>query len=165
MKLGRRAKILLALLAAAAAVAVYAGPGRRAAGHPPLPAYAVARFELAPGRDAPFEIDATPAAPVTMKLAAFAFAFADADATGATGATVAGDGEPNAVDAKVEIAPDGAVQIKGRGRALEGSREVRVVLGAATDFKRYEDAVAAARAGASDGRVRVLVVPIVRVAR
>ncbi len=157
MKLGRRAKILMALLAAAAAVAVYAGPGRRAAGHPPLPAYAVARFELAPGRDAPFEIDATPAAPVTTKLVAFAFAFA--------GATGAGDSEPNAVDAKVEIAPDGAVRVKGRGRALEGSREVRVVLGAATDFKRYEDAVAAARAGASDGQVRVLVVPIVRVAR
>ena len=156
MKLGRRAKILLALLAAAAAVAVYAGSGRRAAGHPSLPAYAVARFELAPGRDAPFEIDATPAAPVTTKLVAFAFA---------TGATGAADGEPNAVDAKVEIAPDGAVRIKGRGRALEGSREVRVVLGAATDFKRYEDAVAAARAGKSDGQVRVLVVPIVRVAR
>ena len=163
MKLGRRAKILLALLAAAAAVAVYAGSGRRAAGHPSLPAYAVARFELAPGRDAPFEIDATPAAPVTTKLVAFAFAFAGA--TGATGATGEGDSEPNAVDAKVEIAPDGAVRVKGRGRALEGSREVRVVLGAATDFKRYEDAVAAARAGKSDGQVRVLVVPIVRVAR
>jgi hypothetical protein len=151
MKLGRRAKILVALLAAVAAVAVYVGLGRRAAGHPPLPEYAVARFELAPGRDAPFEIDAIPAASVATKLVAFAFA--------------TGEGEPNPVDAKVEIAPDGAVRIKGRGRALEGSREVRVVLGAATDFKRYEDAMAAARSGASDGQVRVLVVPIVRVAR
>jgi hypothetical protein len=162
MKLGRRAKILLTLLAAAAAVAVYVGIGRRAAGHPPLPEYAVARFELAPGRDAPFEIDAIPAASVATKLVAFAFAMGT---TGGATAGGEGDSEPNPVDAKVEIAPDGAVRIKGRGRALEGSREVRVVLGAATDFKRYEDAMAAARAGASDGQVRVLVVPIVRVAR
>jgi hypothetical protein len=153
MKLGRRATILVALLAAVAAVAVYVGLGRRAAGHPALPEYAVPRFELAPGRDAPFEIAAVPAAPVATKLVAFAFAMGG------------GDAEPNPVDAKVEIAPDGAVRIKGRGRALDGSREVRVVLAGAADYKRYEDALAAARAGASDGQVRVLVVPIVRVAK
>jgi hypothetical protein len=156
MKLGRRAKILLALLAALAAVALYVGVGRRAAGHPPLPEYAVARFELAPGRDAPFEIDATPAASVATKLVAFAFAL---------GAPGDPEGEPNPVDAKVEFAPGGALRVTGRGRTLQGAREVRLVLGAATDFKRYEDAMAAARSGASDGQVRVLVVPIVRVAR
>ena len=152
MKLGRRATILVVLLGALAAVAVYVGLGRRAATHPPLPAYAVARCELPPGRDAPFAISAAPAAPVATKLVAFAFAMGE------------GDVEPNPVDAKIVIAPDGAVRLEGRGRALEGSREVRVVLGAAADFKRYEDALAAARAGTSDGQVRVLVVPIVRIA-
>jgi hypothetical protein len=161
MKLGRRATILLAVLAAVAAVAVYVGLGRRSAGHTALPEYAVARFELAPGRDAPFEIDATPTAPIATKLVAFAFAIGGVGGGGRGDA----DTEPNPVDAKVEIAADGTVRIKGRGRALEGAREVRVVLGAATDFKRYEDAMAAARAGASDARLRVLVVPIVRVAR
>ncbi len=156
MNLGRRAKILVALLAALAAVALYVGLGRRAGGHPPLPEYGVARFELAPGRDAPFEIDATPAAPVGTKLVAFVFA---------VGAPGDPEGEPSPVDTKVEIAPGGAVRVTGRVRTLQGAREVRVVLGAATDFKRYEDAMAAARAGASDAQVRVLVVPIVRVAR
>jgi hypothetical protein len=151
MKLGRRTMIPVALLAVAAAVLMYFGLGsRRAARHAPLPEYDVPRLELRPGRDAPFEIAAAPASPVTMKVVAFAFAMGE------------GDAEPNPVDAKVEIAPDGAVRIKGRARALEGAREARVVIGAAADFKRYEDALATARAGTSTAQVRVLVVPIVR---
>lgn len=154
MKLGRRAMVSLALLAAAAVTLMYFGLGsRRAADHAALPAYEVPRLELRPGRDAPFEIKAVPAAPVGIKVVAFAFAM------------VEGDAEPNPVDAKVEIAPDGAVRMKGRGRALEGAREVRLVIGAAGDFKRYEDALSVARAGSSTAQVRVLVVPVVRVAR
>ena len=56
------------------------------------------------------------------------------------------------------------MRLRGRGRALEGAREVRVVIGAAADFKRYEDALATAREGSSSAQVRVLVVPVVRVA-
>lgn len=144
--------IPVALLAVAAAVLMYFGLGsRRAAPHAALPEYDAPRLELRSGRDAPFEIAAVPASPVPMKVVAFAFA------------TGEGDAEPNPVDAKVEIAPDGAVRIKGRGRALEGAREVRVVIGAAADFKRYEEALATARAGTSTVQVRVLLVPIVRV--
>ena len=47
-------------------------------------------------------------------------------------------------------------------RALAGAREVRVVVGPATELKRFEDALAKAREGTSDDRVRVVVVPIVR---
>jgi hypothetical protein len=153
MKLGRRARIGMALLAAVAAVAVYFAFGRRVANHPDLPEYTAPRFEVRPGRDTPFELAAVPAVPVATKLVAFAFAMGN------------GDSEPSPVEAKVAISPDGTVRLAGRGRTLEGSREVRVVLGAAADFKRYEDALGAARAGTSDGQVRVLVVPIVRVAQ
>jgi hypothetical protein len=154
MKIGRRAMIPLALLAAAVAILLYVGLGsRRAARHAALPEYDVPRLELRPGRDAPFEVAAVPATPVAMKVVAFAFAMGE------------GDAEPNPVDAKVEIAPDGAVRLKGRARALEGAREVRVVIGAAADFTRYEDALTTARAGTSNAQVRVLVVPVVRVAR
>jgi hypothetical protein len=153
MKLGRRALIPLAVLAVSAAILMYFGLGsKRAARHEALPEYEASPVELGPGRDAPFEIDAMPKAPVALKVIAFAFAFAE------------GDAEPNAVDAKVEIGPDGAVRLKGRARALEGAREVRIVIGAAADFTRYEDALSAARAGSSDGEVRVLVVPIMRFA-
>lgn len=105
-------------------------------------------LELRGGPDAEFEILARPAT-TTGKVVAFAFAI--------------GDGEPNPVEAKVEIAPEGAVRIRGRGRALDGAREVRVVVGTATDsIKRYEDALSRARSGKSDAKVRVLVVPITR---
>ena len=144
----------VALLATAAAILMYFGLGsRRAAEHPALPEYTAPRFELLPGRDVPFELAAIPSRPVTIKVVAFAFAMGGA-----------ADAEPNPVDAKVEIAPDGAVRLRGRGRALEGAREVRVVIGAAADFKRYEDALATAREGSSSAQVRVLVVPVVRVA-
>lgn len=154
MKLGRRAMLPLAVLAVAAAILMYFGLGRRsAAEHVALPEYDAPRVEVQAGRDAPFELRAVPRTPASIKVVAFAFATGD------------GDAEPNPVDAKVEIAPDGAVRLTGRARALEGAREVRVVIGAAADFKRYEDALSTARSGSSDAQVRVLRVPIVRVAR
>ncbi len=154
MKLGRHKPIVVALLAVATAVVVYSVVRRWSAGrHAALPEYDVARLEVGAGRDAPFELVATPRTPVAIKIVAFAFAFGSG----------ASDVEPNPVDAKTEITADGTVRLRGRGRALEGAREVRVVLGAAEDFKRYEDALDSARAGASDGQVRVLEVPIVRV--
>ena len=152
MKLGRRAMLPLAALAVAFALLIYFGIGsRRAADHAALPEYDASRFEVHAGRDAPFELRAVPRTAAALKVVAFAFAIGD------------GDAEPNPVDAKVEIAPDGTVVLAGRARTLEGAREVRLVIGVAADFKRYEDALSTARSGSSDAQVRVLRVPIVRV--
>ena len=163
----RRNAVYVAPLAVAAAVLVYLGRGET--NHANLPEYSVvatsekemrgadqaatpqAQLELRGGTDAVFELVVRPATSVPVKVVAYVFAI--------------GEGEPNAVDAKVEVAPEGAVRINGRARALTGAREVRVVLGPASDFKRYEDALSHARDGKSDGQVRVLVVPIVRVRR
>jgi hypothetical protein len=154
MKLGRRAILPLALLAMASALLLYFGlVKRRVAEHAALPEYDAPRVEVGAGRDAPFELRAVPSSPAAVKVVAFAFAM------------VEGDADPNPVDAKVEIGSDGAVRLAGRARALEGAREVRLVIGAAADFKRYEDALSTARSGSSDAQVRVLRVPIVRVAR
>lgn len=149
----RRRAVYVVPLVVAAAVVVYVR--REDAAHPRLPDYAVvvtgengATLELRGGADASFEIVARPAAAPPAHVVAYAFAM--------------GEGEPNPVDAKIEVAPDGSVRIEGRARALAGAREVRVVLGPAGDFKRYEDAMSRARDGASDAHVKVLVVPIVR---
>ena len=163
----RRNAVYAAPLAVAAAVLVYVGRGDPT--HASLPDYSVAatsekemrgadvaaaphtQLELRGGTDAVFELVVRPATTVPIKVVAYVFAI--------------GEGEPSAVDAKIEIAPEGAVRINGRARALAGAREVRVVVGPASDFKRYEDALARARDGKSDGQVRVLVVPIVRARR
>ena len=163
----RRNAVYVAPLAVAAAVLVYVGRGDPT--HASLPDYSVAaksekemrgadvaaappaQLELRGGTDAVFELVVRPATTVPIKVVAYVFAI--------------GEGEPSAVDAKIEIAPEGAVRINGRARALAGAREVRVVVGPASDFKRYEDALARARDGKSDGQVRVLVVPIVRARR
>ena len=163
----RRNAVYVAPLAVAAAVLVYVGRGDPT--HASLPDYSVAatsekemrgtdvaaapptQLELRGGTDAVFELVVRPATAVPIKIVAYVFAI--------------GEGEPSAVDAKIEIAPEGAVRINGRARALAGAREVRVVVGPASDFKRYEDALARARDGKSDGQVRVLVVPIVRARR
>ena len=161
----RRGAVYVAPLAVAAAVLVYVGRGDTT--HANLPDYSVVatsekemrgadlaaaprtQLELRGGTDAVFELIVRPATSVPIKVVAYVFAI--------------GDGEPNAVDAKVEVAPEGAVRINGRARALAGAREVRVVVGPASDFTRYEDALSRARDGKSDGQVRVLVVPIVRI--
>ena len=99
--------------------------------------------------DATFEIVARPATAAGGHVVAYVFA-------------VIG-GEPNAVDARVELAPGGSVRIRGRAAQLHGAGEIRVVLGTANDsIKRYEDALARAREGRSDASIRVLVVPVMR---
>jgi hypothetical protein len=150
----RRRGALLAVVAA-----VLAGVGhmsRDGASPAALPGYAIASvgsapgsLELVSGPSSTFELVLRPTARVPTKVVTYVFAI--------------GEGEPNAVDAKVEVTPEGEVRITGRTRALAGAREVRVVLGAATDFKRFEDALSRAREGTNDDRVRVVVVPIVRV--
>jgi hypothetical protein len=158
----RRAAVVAAPLAVAAAVIVYVGRGGTSRSS--LPEYAVvasgekemrgadeaqARLELRGGEGATFEILARPSTDAGAHVVAYVFAI--------------GEGEPNPVEAKVEVAFGGSVRIRGRARALEGAREVRVVLGSTSDFARFEDALAHARDGKSDEHVRVLVVPIVRV--
>lgn len=159
----RRAAIYAGPAALAAAVLLYVGLREPALTGPLLPEYSVAAggqkemggaaearptLSLGGAPDAEFEVAARPAT-TAGKVVAYAFAI--------------GEGEPNPVDAKIEVAPDGAVRIHGRGRALEGARELRVVVGIANDsIKRYEDALARARTGTSDAKVRVLVLPIVR---
>ncbi len=160
----RRHAAIVAPLAVAAAVLLYMRRADEA--HLGLPDYSVvasgeremrgagqprATLELRGGADAWFEIVARPATTVPTPVVAYLFAM--------------GEGEPNPVDAKVDIAAEGSVRIEGQGRALAGARELRLVLGPASDFKRYEDALSRARAGRSDGQVRVLVVPILRIPR
>jgi hypothetical protein len=121
--------------------------------HPALPKYALPQggLVLTPGPPETFELVVRPTAHPPTKVVAYVFAMED--------------GEPNAADAKVVVAPQGEVRITGRTRALAGARELRVVLGAATDFKRFEDALSRAREGTGNEHVRVVVVPIVRGAR
>lgn len=159
----RRAVLYAGPVALAAAVLLFVGLREPAPSGILLPDYSVvagsqremrgaddarSALTLRGGPDAEFEILARPAT-ATGKVVAFAFAI--------------GDAEPSPVDAKVELAPEGAVRIRGRARALDGAREVRVVLGTASDsITRYDDALSRAHSGKSDAKVRVLVVPIVR---
>lgn len=160
----RRNAMYVAPFAVAAAALLYVGRGGSSGtGGAALPDYSVvatgeremrgaadekAVLELRGGADAGFEIVARPATGAATRVVAYVFAI--------------GDGEPSAVEAKVDVAPEGAVKIKGRARALEGAREIRIVLGTAADFTRYEDALSHARDGRSDGHVRVLSIPVVR---
>lgn len=172
----RRAPIYVGAAALAAALLLYVAFREPALSGPLLPEYSVAASEtetrgtadaqaappppappapaappalvLRGGKDADFEIVARPAT-AAKKVVAYAFAI--------------GEGEPNPIEATIEVAPEGAVRIRGRARALEDAREVRVVLGIANDsIERYEDALSRARDGKSDAKVRVLVVGITR---
>ena len=124
----RRGVAVLVPLAVAAAVLVYLGRGdagasrrcpttrssrrarRRCAGQTtPTPR---TQLELRGGADAVFEIVVRPATSVPAKVVAYVFAI--------------GEGEPNAVDAKVEIAPEGSVRIRrARARARRRARGAR----------------------------------------
>jgi hypothetical protein len=66
------------------------------------------------------------------------------------------------LEAKIELAPEGAVRLTGHPRALEGAREVRVVVGAPANIGKFDDAAARAKSGTSDAYVGVLAVPIER---
>jgi hypothetical protein len=165
--LARRAAVIAGPLALAAAVTLYvAGRGGGGEGAV-LPEYALTaggdqamrgsespsvsatQLRLQAGPEATFELLVRPATAAPARVAAYCFAI--------------GEGEPNPVEATIEVAAEGSVRIRGPARALAGAREVRVVLGTANDsIKRFDDALARARDGNSDARVRVLKVAIVR---
>jgi hypothetical protein len=153
-------------LALAAAMLVYV-TGERGPQGPELPPYSVTassehamrgRTEASEhlhvakgiGRDARFELLLRPATAPQGKVVAYAFTFA------ALGA------EPVPLDAKVEIAPEGAVRLTGASRSLEGAREIRIVVGEPIAIGKFDDAAARAASSKSDARVRVLSVPIDR---
>lgn len=162
----RRVATVAGPLALAAAVLLWVLAGRDGeAGSAVVPDYAVSassdqairgpadtipspRLHLRAGAT-PFEIVLRPATTAGTKVVAYAFAI--------------GEGEPNPIDAKVELAPEGSIRIRGRARALDGAREVRVVIGTANDsIKRFDDALTRARDGKGDAHVRVVTVPITR---
>ncbi len=161
----RRIGVIAGPLALAAAVLLWVLAGRNGATGPTLlPGYTVsatsdqtmrgvtdppsAALRLHAG-DAPFEIVLRPATTAGAKVVAYAFAI--------------GEGEPNPIEAKVEIAPEGGIRIRGRAGALVGAREVRIVIGVPTgSIKRFDDALARARDARSDASVRVITIPILR---
>ncbi|MBX3203978.1 MAG: hypothetical protein KF764_02855 [Labilithrix sp.] len=162
----RRLLALAGPLALAAAMVVYV-VGQRGPSGPPLPAYtvtvtgdggargpgeALARLRLPKGgaRSAPFEIVLRPATPPEGKVVAYGFTF---DAPGA---------EPSPLDARVELAPEGAVRLTGERRALGGASELRVVIGEPTAIGKFVDAAARAASNTADAQVSVVSVPIDR---
>jgi hypothetical protein len=146
----RRPAIVLGLALAGAlwfAVSHFTGPAPS-----PFPDYAVTTNDASPSvhvrtGNAPFEITLRPSKP-GPKVVAYAFAI--------------GEGEPNPIDAKITIAPDGVIHIEGRSRALEGARELRVVVGAPESIKRFDDALTKARDGKSDAQARVITIALTR---
>lgn len=162
----RRAALAAGPLALAAAVALYVAGGPKA---PPveLPAYGVTargeslersaadpsptpRLRVGTG-EGRFEVLLQPERSVDAPLVAYAF-------------VVPAGGEPAAAAVDVEVAPGGAVRVRGSTRALSGAAELRVVVGPRDRFTSEESARARARSpatGASDG-ARVLSVAVDR---
>jgi hypothetical protein len=170
---GRRIVVLAGPLALAAALVLFItsqrGPSG-SSGSPDLPLYSVTasgeqamrgsteastRLHLSKTttKDARFEIVLRPATAPPGKVVAYAFAMGGSAAT-----------EPEALDAKIEIAPEGSVRITGPSRRLEGVREIRVVVGAPTAIGKFDDAMRWATKGSDNGdtHVRVLSVAIDR---
>ncbi|MBN9162203.1 MAG: hypothetical protein BGO98_09745 [Myxococcales bacterium 68-20] len=152
-------------LALAGAMLVYV-IGQRGPNGPPLPDYTVAatgapaggsavsethlRLAKSAGRGARFELVLRPAAQPEEPVVAYAFTFS----------TPSSEAVP--LDAKVEIAPAGAIRLTGSARALEDAREIRIVLGTPAAIGKFVDAAARAAANTTDAQVRVLSVPIDR---
>jgi hypothetical protein len=162
----RRLTLAAGPLALAAAMLVYV-TAQRGPSLPELPAYSVtalgeqtmrgpaeasARLHVAktPERNARFEIVLRPATAPAGKVVAYAFTLASSDA------------EPAPLEAKVEVAPEGAVRLTGPSRALLGAKEIRVVVGDLAAIGKFDDAATRAAANRSDAHVRVLVVPVDR---
>lgn len=157
-----RLAAITAPLAMAAALVLYlaAGPGGGVGALPGYsvsatgeqamrgPAEATTRLSVGKGRDARFEIVARPDTAAPAKIVAYAFAMID--------------GEPSPLEAKTEVSADGAVRVTGTSRALEDAGEVRLVLGAPESIGKFDDALARAKRGSSDARVRVITVAIDR---
>ena len=72
------------------------------------------------------------------------------------------NGEPVALDAKVDVSKDGAVRIAGEAKTLRSTNEIRVVLATPESIKGFEKAADRAKSGKGDERVKVLAVAIER---
>ncbi len=158
----RRVMLGAGPLALAAAMILYVVAGPRLSGGGDLPGYTVSAsgeqamrgpadktssLHLSGGKDGRFELVLRPATKPDVKVVAYAFVMGT---------------EASALDAKIEVAAEGAVRITGATKMLDGAREIRVVLGAPSAIGRFDDALARASSGKSDGQVHVLVVPIDR---
>jgi hypothetical protein len=101
------------------------------------------------GKESSFEILLRPSVSAEERMAAWPF-------------TVSASGdEPTPLLADVEVSKEGAVRIRGKGGALDGAREIRVVLAAARSAK-FDAAAASAREGHGNAHMRVVVVGIDR---
>ncbi len=108
------------------------------------------RVPKAARSDARFEVLLRPATAPQEKVVAYAFTFQGSAS------------EPAPLEAKVEIAPEGAVKLTGSSRALEGAAEIRIVVGVPLAIGKFDDAATRARSAKSDAHVQVLTVPIDR---
>jgi hypothetical protein len=149
----RRFAVAVGVFAIAVGVITYVGMMRWQSGE--LPPYGVSvtdggtHLRVVPSakRDARFEVVLRPPSPPAEKLVAYAFAM--------------GEGaEPTPLEARVDISPEGVIRIAGAARALEGARELRVVVGAPVAIGGFTDAVSRAESGRDDALVRVVRVPI-----
>lgn len=104
--------------------------------------------ERAPG--ARFELVLRPSSPPSNPVIAYAFTLAE------------GASDPAPLDSDVELMPGGVVRFKGRSRALDGARELRIVLGTAGAIAKFDEAAARAKSGTSDAHVGVLSVRLER---
>jgi hypothetical protein len=164
----RRVAIIAGPLAIAAAMVLFLSQ-QRGPSLPDLPTYVVSATgeqamrgpaepstRLHVGRDkrdgdARFEVELRPATATPSKVVAYVFAI---------GALAAAGDEPSPLEAKVEVAPAGAVRITGEARRLAGVRELRIVVGAPSEIGKFDDALARAKSGTETSRVRVIVVPV-----
>lgn len=156
----RRASVIVAPLALVAGVFLVFSVREPSA--PSLPGYSVtasgeqemrgdtpaASLAIGKSPSSRFEIVARPDVATVEKVVAYAFTMQD--------------GEPSPLDAKVDFAEAGSVRFTGTARALEGSNEVRIVLGTTSSISKFDDALSRARTGTSDERVRVLRIPVTR---
>ena len=140
----RRAALAIPVLAAALVAYALFGRGTSSPVAPQVPEYAASLATLA--ASAPFELVLKPSSPPPKVVVAYAFGI--------------GDREPNPLDAPIELLPDGAVRLKGSPRALLGAREARIVIGTPESIHRFDDALARAKSGESDAKVRVLTLTI-----
>jgi hypothetical protein len=157
----RRVATIAAPLALAAALVLYFSNGQRG---PELPGYEISatseqamrgpagpdtRIHVGTSREARFEIVARPATASPAKVVAYAFVILEGSKA-----------EP--LDAKIDVSPDGAIKVTGQARALDGAREVRIVIGPPASIGKFDDAAALAAKNEKSSYVRVLSVAIDR---
>jgi hypothetical protein len=141
-------------IALAAAMVIYVTT-QRGPSLPELPEYSVTatgdagKLRVGTGKDARFELLLRPATAPRSKVVAYAFILSPG-------------AEPAPLEARVEIAPDGLIRLKGQARVLGDAPEIRVVVGAPEAIGKFDDALDRAQTGQSDARVRVLSVAIER---